>query len=256
MKSNTASASPIKHGAARPQVQLELTRIRLWDLPLRLFHWSLVAAVLIAIVTAKLGGDWMELHGKAGLAILGLLAFRLVWGICGSTHARFRNFVPSPAKIRAYINGQWKGVGHSPLGALAVFTLLGLLAAQVVTGLFANDDIAFNGPLFTLIDKDFSDKITGWHHQLSNLLLALIGLHVVAIAFYVWVKKNNLVKPMVTGWKEVPAGEHARQGGWVALVASVLIAVSVVYLADDAQLFAHTSPTSTAQRAVGSPNKL
>jgi cytochrome b len=210
------------------------TRIHLWDLPIRIFHWSLVLAVITAIATAKIGGNWMELHGRAGLVIIGLLAFRLTWGVVGSTHARFRNFAPTPAKIRTYLKGQWQGVGHNPLGALSVFALLGLLAAQAATGLFANDDIAFNGPLFALVDKALSDRLTGWHHQLSNFLLILMGLHVAAVFFYVWFKKNNLVKPMLTGWKDVQSGESATRGSLIALISSVLIAVAVVYGASSA----------------------
>jgi len=233
--------------ASAHQKSRTLTRIRLWDLPTRIFHWSLVLSVLVAFVTAKVGGDWMTLHGKAGLTIVGLLAFRLIWGVVGSTHARFLNFVPSPAKVRAYLKGQWQGVGHNPLGALAVLVLLGLLAAQAVTGLFANDDIAFNGPLFTLVDKDQSDRLTGLHHQLSNILLALMALHVVAIIFHVWFKKNNLVKPMVTGWKEVRSGESAAKGSVPGLIAALLIALAAVYGASGAAL-TQAPPATPANR--------
>jgi cytochrome b len=221
---------------AQSRLQSGLVRIRLWDLPTRVFHWSLVIAVLIAFVTAKIGGDLMELHGKAGLAIIGLLAFRLVWGIVGSTHARFRNFLPSPSKLRAYFKGQWQGAGHNPLGALSVIALLGLLAAQAATGLFANDDIDFSGPFAALVEKARSDSLTGLHHQLSKVLLALLALHIVAIVFYVAFRKNNLVKPMVTGWKEVPAGKSATGGSIVGLVAALLIALATVYGASGATL--------------------
>ena len=226
-----------------------LIRIRLWDLPIRIFHWSLASAVLVAFITAKVGGEWMELHGKAGLAIIGLLVFRLIWGLVGSTHARFRSFAPSPARIRAYLKGQWQGVGHNPLGALAVFALLGLLAAQAVTGLFANDDIAFNGPLFELVDKDRSDSLTGLHYQLSNILLALLALHIVAIVFYLWIRKNNLVKPMLTGWKEVPSGKSATRGSAAGLIAALVVALATVYGASGAAL--KESPSAPA--ASGTP---
>ena len=222
------------------------TRIRLWDLPTRIFHWSLVLAVLIAFVTAKIGGDWMELHGKAGLAIIGLLAFRLIWGLVGSTHARFRNFAPSPARVRTYLKGRWQGVGHNPLGALSVFALLGLLAVQAVTGLFSNDDIAFNGPLSALVEKARSDSLTGLHHQLSNVLLTLLALHIVAIIFHVWFRKNNLVKPMLTGWKEVPSGKSASGGSIAGLIAALLIALAAVYGASGAPLLKESPPAPAA----------
>ncbi|MFI4941439.1 MAG: cytochrome b/b6 domain-containing protein [Burkholderiales bacterium] len=213
----------------RSPIDQPTTRIYLWDLPLRIFHWLLAPAVCIAIVTAKIGGEWMEWHGRTGLAIIGLLAFRLAWGMVGSTHSRFLNFAPSPAKIRAYLKGRWHGVGHNPLGALAVFGLLGLLIAQAATGLFANDDISFNGPLFALVDKTQSDNLTEWHHQLSDALLILLGLHVIAVFFYTWFKKNNLIKPMLTGWKEAQPAEPTTGGSLAALVFSILVAVATVY---------------------------
>ena len=121
-------------------------RVRVWDLPTRAFHWSLVAAVTVATVTGTLGGRWMEWHSRAGLLIVGLLSFRLAWGFVGFEHARFASFAPTPTRLRAYLMGQWRGVGHNPLGALSVFALLGILALQAATGLFSNDDIAINGP--------------------------------------------------------------------------------------------------------------
>ena len=212
------------------------TRIRLWDLPTRIFHWGLVAAVSTAFVTAKIGGEWMELHGKAGLAIVGLLVFRVTWGIIGSTHARFLNFAPSPAKLRAYLKGQWTGSGHNPLGALSVFALLGILLLQAVSGLFSDDEISFNGPFSALIDSSLSHRLTGLHHQISNFLLSLLVLHIIAIVFYLWFKKNNLVKPMVTGWKEGRAEESANKASLSAFIAAALIAVASVYVASGAAL--------------------
>lgn len=216
-------------------------RVRLWDLPTRVFHWSLVAAVTTAIVTAKLGGAWMSLHGQAGLAIVGLVSFRVVWGFIGPAHARFASFFPTLGKLRAYLQGRWRGLGHNPLGAFSVFALLGLLIAQSVSGLFSNDDIDFAGPLAGLIDEGLSGQLTQWHHLLSDGLLILLGLHVVAIVFYLWFKKDNLVRPMVTGWKDVQPG---RPGEFergvkrvsvrvrpIALIAAVAVAVVSVVLA-------------------------
>lgn len=224
-----------------------LTRIRVWDLPTRLFHWSLVAAVTVAIVTGEIGGSLMPIHAKAGLAIFGLVAFRLVWGFVGSTHARFLNFVPTAGRIKAYLKGRWQGEGHNPLGAFSVFALLGLLAVQAGTGLFGNDDIAFTGPLYALIDEDFALKLTGLHRQLANVLLVLTALHVVAIFIYVVLKKNNLIKPMVTGWKDVRHGSSARQGSVAGLIVAVLVAVVVVYLASGASLHKDAPPASQPQ---------
>ncbi|HYR25087.1 MAG TPA: cytochrome b/b6 domain-containing protein [Aquabacterium sp.] len=205
-------------------------RIRLWDLPLRVFHWSLLAAVSTAIATGLAGGGWMTLHGQAGLVIIGLLAFRLVWGVLGSTHARFAHFLPTPSALRTYLKGQWQGVGHNPLGALSVVALLGVLAAQALTGALGNDEIAFTGPLASLVSEERSIALTNLHHQLVNVLYVLLGLHVAAILFHVHVKQDNLVAPMVTGWKpvadSVPTPQAAK--AW-AFVVTLLVALSAVY---------------------------
>ncbi|HEX6734994.1 MAG TPA: cytochrome b/b6 domain-containing protein [Azonexus sp.] len=211
-------------------------RLRLWDLPTRLFHWLLVAAVIAAIVSGQLGGNLIVWHGRIGLALVGLLVFRLLWGLCGSTYARFAHFFPSPARVRAYLRGEWREPGHNPLGAVAVFALLGVLGFQVLSGLFANDDIAFTGPLYELVGKELSDRLSGLHHRAATLLYVLLALHLAAIAFYGHVKKNNLVRPMITGWKDGADGEHARGGGPVALVVALLVAVAAVYGASGAWL--------------------
>jgi cytochrome b len=226
---DTASTqTPTPHPTTRSGAR----RILLWDLPLRVFHWSLLAAVTTAIVSGKIGGDLMGIHAKAGLAIVGLVAFRLVWGLVGSTHSRFSHFLPTPARILAYVQGRWQGVGHNPLGALSVFGLLGVLAVQAGMGLFTNDDIAFLGPLASLVSESWQQKLTGYHHQLANLLFVLIGLHVLAIVFYARAKKDNLVKPMVTGWKETPLGESTRGGGPVVFGVSVALAALAVFAAN------------------------
>jgi len=206
-------------------------RVYVWDFPTRLFHWSLVATVAVAFVTGFIGGTSMELHGKAGIAIVGLVAFRIVWGIAGSTYARFASFVRGPAAIRAALRGEWQGLGHNPLGALSVLGLLSLSALQVATGLFGNDDISFNGPLYALVSKETSDMLTGVHVQAIWALGALIALHIAAIGFYVRIKKDNLVLPMLTGWKEPPSAsaESARGGGLVAFAVALGIALSAAW---------------------------
>lgn len=233
---------------------MTVVRIKLWDLPTRLFHWSLVLAVSVAVVTGELGGDWMDIHGKAGLTIVGLVTFRVVWGFIGSTHARFLSFLPTPGKVLAYLKGRWQGVGHNPLGALSVFALLGLLAVQAGTGLFTNDDIAFTGPLNVLVDEALAGRLTGWHRQLANVLLGLLALHIVAIFFYVRFKKDKLIKPMVTGWKEVPQGasKSATRGGPVALVVALAAAAGAVYVASGAHYRASRAAPAAVDAALTS----
>jgi cytochrome b len=208
-----------------------MSRIKVWDLPLRIFHWMLAFCVIAAYISQSIGGNAMVWHGRFGLAVLGLVTFRLAWGFVGSTNARFRHFVRGPKAIAAYLRGQWSGPGHNPLGALSVLALLGVPLLLTLTGLFANDDIAFEGPLYALIDKDLSDRITKIHHWFEPVILILVGLHVAAVAFYVWVKKQALVKPMITGWKEVAEGESATGGGLGAFLFSLALAIVVVVAA-------------------------
>jgi len=245
---NAASAQTPEQ---RPADVQGTRRIRLWDLPLRLFHWSLLAAVTTAIVSGKIGGDLMGIHAKAGLAIVGLVVFRLVWGLVGSTHSRFSHFMPTPRSVFAYLQGRWKGVGHNPLGALSVFGLLGVLAVQAGFGLFTNDDIAFLGPLASLVSESWQQKLTGYHHQLANVLFVLIGLHVLAIGYYGHAKKDNLVKPMVTGWKDTPHGESTQGGGPVAFLLAAGLAALAVLAANGVFLPAEgsVSPASSSDKA-------
>ena len=225
-------------------------RIYLWDLPIRLFHWLLVGLFIASFITGRFGGNAMTWHGRCGLAIVGLLAFRLVWGVVGSTYARFSNFFPTPAKIVAYLRGHWRGVGHNPLGSLSVFGLLGLLTLQVASGLPANDDIAFQGPLYNLVGKDWSDRLTGLHKLSINVLAVLVLLHLAAITFYVRVKKDSLILPMLTGWKDVDsdAGGSTQGGQPLALFVAIVIAVLAVYGASGLWL-----PTTVAPMAAPPP---
>lgn len=237
-----------------------MNRQRVWDLPIRLFHWSLVISIVFAYVSGQIGGNLIDWHGRAGFLIVGLIVFRIVWGLIGSPTARFASFVRGPGAIRAYLRGEWRGIGHNPIGALSVLGLLALVAAQATTGLFTNDDIAYQGPLADLVGKDQSDRFHSLHAWLQNGLLALVVLHVGAIVFYLHVKKENLVKPMITGWKEVtPQAARActsptpapRGGGFPAFIIAVLIAAGATYAAAGGLLPA--TPAAPAQPAAAAP---
>jgi cytochrome b len=208
-------------------------RVRIWDLPTRAFHWSLVFAVAAALVSGFIGGNAMIWHGRFGVAIVGLIAFRIVWGFAGSTYARFSQFVRGPAAIRDALQGRWQGVGHNPLGALSVLGLLAVLAAQAASGLFGNDDIAFNGYLYNLVSKETSDRLTALHSINAWLVGALIALHLGAIAFYVRVKKADLVRPMLRGWKERSdrSEESLAGGGFVAFIVALALALAAAWFA-------------------------
>jgi len=173
--------------------------VAVWDLPLRVFHWALVGLVCAAIATGLAGGAWMSWHARAGQAIAALLVFRFAWGLWGTRYARFAQFWPSPRRVWAYLRGRWQGLGHNPLGALSVFAVLALLVVQVSTGLFGNDEIGFAGPWSGWIDEDTSLKLTGWHRLAAKLLYTWLGLHLAAIAAYVLVRRQPLVRAIWVG---------------------------------------------------------
>ncbi len=208
---------------------------RLWDLPTRAFHWALVLCVAGSFASVKIGGNAMVWHGRCGLAVLGLLAFRLAWGVHGSTYARFARFVRGPAAIRAYLRGEWRGAGHSPLGALSVLAMLATLLFLAGTGLFAHDDIAFEGPLRALVGKALSDRLSGVHRLIEPWLILLVVAHVGAIAYYTRVRGETLLMPMITGTREGTA-EDARGGGVLAFLIALALALLAVYLASGAWL--------------------
>lgn len=183
-----------------------------WDLPLRVAHWSLVVCVAGSWATHYAGIQWFAWHRRFGYAALVLVSFRIVWGLIGTRHARFGNFVAGPRRIVAYLRErrgrEW--TGHSPLGALSVVAMLLLLLLQALTGLFANDEIANAGPLYGWVGQGTSNRLTGWHETNSELLLALITLHVVAVGWYVLGRRQGLLRAMLTGRKParlVPAEE-------------------------------------------------
>ena len=185
--------------------------IRVWDLPIRLFHWLLVIGIVSSFITVKIGGNAMELHARVGYCVLALIIFRICWGLIGSHHARFIHFVPSPKGLLNYLSGKTKaGLGHNPLGALSVLALLFSIGLQAVTGLFANDDIAFEGPFAKYISSETVELLTSIHRQNEKILIALIVVHLCAIFYYQKFKGENLVKPMLIGDKEIDLSEEAK----------------------------------------------
>ena len=197
-----------------------------WDLPTRLFHWSLLLLIIACWWTSTENGD-MDWHKRCGYAVLALLLFRLVWGVLGSTTARFAHFVTAPRTVLTYLAAMRKHepvphIGHNPAGGWMVLALLGMVLFISGSGLFANDDMMSEGPLAHHVSERFSDLATALHENGFYFLLALVGLHLTAIAFYLLVKKENLVLPMLTGIKHLPQGSNApalhTQKVWLALL--------------------------------------
>ncbi|MGZ5847907.1 MAG: cytochrome b/b6 domain-containing protein [Ramlibacter sp.] len=186
------------------------TTVRVWDLPTRVFHWTLAACVTGALATAWAPGSWVEWHARLGYAVLALLAFRLLWGVVGGRWSRFASFLYSPASTVAYLRGRHLPdhlVGHNPLGALSVFAMLAVLLVQVATGLVSDDEIAFTGPLNRFVDSGKALAATWYHKAVGQWLVGgLVALHVGAILFYALRKRENLVHPMLRGDKAVAPG--------------------------------------------------
>lgn len=206
-----------------------------WDLPLRVTHWVLALAVTGCFATHYAGIEWFAWHRRCGYVVLVLAVFRVVWGIVGTRHARFANFVRGPGAVLLYLRGgAARPVGHNPLGALSVLALLALLLLQAGTGLFANDEIMSAGPFYGWIDPQLSNRITSLHRNSSDVLLVLVALHVAAIAWYVRVRREPLVAPMLTGRKpaaDVPAGEAIDRSPTLLAVAIVAVLATALALA-------------------------
>ncbi|MEO6410140.1 MAG: cytochrome b/b6 domain-containing protein [Burkholderiaceae bacterium] len=213
-----------------------LRAVRVWDLPTRTFHWLLAICVIASVVSAKIGGNAMAWHFRSGYVIFALLAFRLVWGLVGGRWSRFSSFVYAPAATLRYLRGASRAdehheVGHSPLGALSVFGLLAILAAQVGTGLFADDEISNTGPLIKFVSSATSNSLTGWHKSFGQwLVIGLALLHVAAVLFYLWRRKNNLIRPMWTGDKLLPAAVPAALDRPRSRVLALLVAAACAAL--------------------------
>lgn len=200
-------------------------RIRVWDLPTRLFHWLLAICVVVLVATAYAGA--MQWHARAGYAVLALLLFRIVWGFVGGRWSRFASFLYAPRSVAAYLRGSAHPdhlVGHNPLGAGSVFAMLLVLLAQVATGLVGDDEIAFQGPLNRFVSTARGLAATWYHRQVGQwLVIALVLLHVAAIAWYVLKKRQVLVRPMVVGDKELPAPTTPSRDDAVSRLAAAAI---------------------------------
>lgn len=210
-----------------------MTRLAIWDLPTRAFHWLIVLLIPALWWTAK--NDRMEVHILLGQTMLALVLFRIFWGLIGSSTARFATFVKGPGGIRAYLRGAGDGrVGHNPLGALSVIAMLLVLVMQVGLGLFASDEDGLHqGPLSHHVSLDAAETLADRHETMFNVLLVLIGLHLAAILFYLVVRRDNLIGPMVTGGRLSRGEEQAMTAAPMSrfLVAAGLAAALTLWIA-------------------------
>jgi cytochrome b len=209
--------------------------VPVWDLPTRLFHWILVTLMIVQWLTAQSNGA-LQYHVWGGYAVLALVLFRLMWGFAGSDTARFSHFIRGPGAALDYVKALLRGetplyVGHNPMGGWSILALLTLLLIQAGTGLFANDDITFDGPLSGWVSKSMSNWLTTVHKVNFNLLLLVIAVHISAVLFYLLVKRENLIHPMLTGRKLLSpemAGSAPRMvSPWLGLAALVVAVVAV-----------------------------
>jgi cytochrome b len=213
-------------------------KIRVWDLPTRLFHWLLAAAVAGLVITGNIGGNAMVWHARLGYTVLALLLFRLLWGFAGGYWSRFASFVTGPGSVLRYLKAPQDfshRMGHNPLGSLSVLALLLVLLLQAASGLFADDDIAFTGPLNKFVSNATAAVLTGYHKNVGQFALyALVALHIGAIVYYHLRKKQNLLGPMLSGDKDVPSAAFASKDGWpqrlLALALFALCAAAVAAL--------------------------
>lgn len=237
-------AFPVSGGPAKPERAHDSVGnsrwIRVWDLPLRLFHWALVAAIAVAFLSAEEESFLNEWHVLSGWVAAILIAFRLVWGFVGGEHSRFSDFI-RPSRIPDHLSGLFQGrreaeLGHNPLGAVAVVILLALTAATVWTGAFGGEA------------TEKLHEIIGW------TLLAMIALHIIAVVVMSIIERENLARAMVTGDK--PAHRHpgavvAKRPRSMGLVLAVLVMVGTAYaiLQYDPQAFTLRSAEAFEHRA-------
>ena len=200
-----------------------------WDFPTRAFHWTLAVLVIFSYTTGKIGGGWLEWHMRSGYAILALLLFRVGWGFVGGGNSRFASFVRGPRAAldygRALVSRSVRNAaGHTPLGGWMVLAMLAFFALQAVTGLFANDEASHEGPLAAMVSNAVVDRMSVIHEWNQWVLVALVAVHVLAIAFYHAVLRMNLTRTMVAG----PVSFPARAWVLLALAAGTVYGVVVM----------------------------
>jgi len=213
--------------------------VKIWDLPVRVFHWSLVILFIAAYVTNYLGPSYFNYHLWCGYAVIVLVSFRIIWGVIGTYHARFVNFLRDPFSTARYAFNFLRKkdehhLGHNPLGAVMVIILLAAILVQAITGLFTNDEIFNLGPLYAYVSDELSLELTSLHRQLFYWILGAIGLHIAAVLFHVFFKRDNIIKAMFTGTKDVHDAKDVRpiksSRIWLAIIIVVILALILAWI--------------------------
>jgi len=202
-----------------------MNNVRIWDLPTRLFHWTLALCVVALVITGNIGGEAMVWHFRLGFAVLALLLFRLVWGFCGGRWSRWSHLPIHPTSVLSYLRSTPATLqaGHSPLGSLSVLALLLMLLFQVASGLISDDEIATAGPFVPWVSSSLSAMATHWHTSTGkSILLVLIALHLAAIGYYRRFKKQALTQAMLLGDQQLPESHPPSRDDararWLALL--------------------------------------
>ncbi len=185
-------------------MKTEAKPVRVWDLPTRAFHWSLVASFAIAYITSE-SEKLRDIHVVAGYTLAGLIAFRLLWGFVGGAHSRFADFLPTPKKVMDYLRSLVNGnpqhyLGHNPAGALAIFALLGCGAVAAASGWAAYNDLGGH----------FMEEL---HELAANGMMAIVAIHIAGVIVSSWLHRENLVRAMITGWKIQRSDTHENPAG-------------------------------------------
>lgn len=205
----------------------------IWDLPLRIFHWALVITIFGSWYTSEQDNGLIDLHLTFGYVTLGLITFRVLWGVWGTKHSQFKNFVPTPYRLISYLKKEERSqtthsAGHNPAGSLMVVFMLTLILLQAISGLFMNDDIFTSGPYYGVVDGDIEAVLVYIHRNSFDFILGAIALHILTIMFYKKVKKKSLVLPMITGKKsseDVPE-KHAIKHSKIVMALIIALAVA------------------------------
>jgi cytochrome b len=214
-------------------------KLLVWDLPVRLFHWSLVISLFAAWYTSDGERNLIDWHLKIGYFILGLIIFRIIWGIFGTRYARFTQFIPDKKALSHYLKNfrqekNYTTVGHNPLGGLMVVLMLMLVLSQAVSGLFMNDDIFTSGPYYAGASSSIQNIMSLMHHNVFDIIIIVSVLHIGAAFYYLLVKKANLIVPMITGYKKSDGTEKNKaiksSRLFLALVIILVVAIFLYWL--------------------------